>query len=393
MRTICIIGTDWSGPRPEWVRQPFLDGGRLTFDRMHRPDWDNVFHELGDLARVDSLAVGIRGLYDTGAADCLSVARAAYQATNHQPTLMPWFDTVGLPDIAGEPGEAHPFDFANPEHIRWGWERYAKVFFDRFGDLTLERSPRGKVLCVWWGIETHTGHGFRNQQHAQNLLDYVDHRLIDAGLGGADHIVDQSWATLVPNLNAYAVHDWFNPWGITPQASSIRRHNGVTVGVTVPSFYQIINPDGNADTVTASLAAFRAAKVDYVLLEGGTDFQEGAEFMRDSTGNTSKLDAVREHIRLTTGIVEPTHKDTKMLTATFSLRRAERLLHPTKPGYFTSPFPGSTTGEVLSVNPPDGRMEPRPIGTSGPFESWREDGNRSVFDEVFGYTFAIPLVD
>lgn len=82
-----------------------------------------------------------------------------------------------------------------------------------------------------------------------------------------------------------------------------------------------------------------------------------------------------------------------MPKATFSLRRKERTAHPSKPGYYTSPFPGSTDEEVLAVTPPEGDIEPRPKGTNGAFESWREEGNRAVFDEVFGHTFAIPLVD
>lgn len=127
MRTIAIIGTDWSGPDPKWVRQPFLDNGRLGFDRMRLEDWQNVFYELGDVARLDALAVGIRGAGDTGAVASLPIARQAHEHSNPLIPLTFWADTVGLPDIAhaadcgcgnGECRNA-PFDFDNPQHIEW----------------------------------------------------------------------------------------------------------------------------------------------------------------------------------------------------------------------------------------------------------------------------------
>ena len=78
------------------------------------------------------------------------------------------------------------------------------------------------------------------------------------------------------------------------------------------------------------------------------------------------------------------------ITATLALKRSQRLKHPTDAGYWTSPYPGKKT--VLSVQP-DGSIEERPTGTAGAYESWREEGNRAVFDKVNGYTFAFPLVD
>lgn len=387
MRTIAIIGTDWEGPNTAYRRQPFH-----SLDRRKVEDWANVFYELGDLARVDSLAVGIRGCFDAGVSS-LPVARAAYlqaQAPPH-PTLMPWYDTVGLPDIVNDPGRGEvPFDFANDQHLAWGWERYARIFFDHFDDLPLERSPQGRVLLAWWGIASDTGHGFTNQHLAQRLLDDVDRRVAAIGLGGADHIVDKTWLELCPSLRVYAVHDWFNPWTTPPAAYSIRRHHGVTVGVTVPSFYGIINPDGNADTIRHALAAMRAAHADYVLIESGTNFIEGAELMRDSTGTTSKLDAVREHI----DILNPSSSvETSMLQLHDALRRTHAIPHPDRPGYFTSPYPGSETGEVLSVQP-DRTIAPRPAGTAGPWETWRDDGTKAVFEDVLpGGAIAILLVD
>lgn len=399
MRTISIIGTDWSGPNPAWVRQPFLDEGRLHFDRLQRADWDNVFYELCGRAQIPCLAVGIRGAWDTGAVESLPIARAAYDEARPQPTLCPWFDTVGLPDVVNvrhvTSFEAIPFDCANPQHLAWAWDRYARVFFDHFGTAHLERSPTGKILICWWGISSTNGWGFTNQRSAQRLLDAIDARLVERGLGPADHLVDKTWLELCPTLEVYGVHDWFEAWSTPPRPSSIRTHRGVTVGVTVPSFYRTINPNGDGETLRQTLAAMRAhvPPVDYVLLESGTNFSEGAELMRDARGNTSKLDAVREHIELT----HPSHehdKDTPMITATFSIRRSERIPHPRKPGYWTSPYPGTTTGEVLSVNPPDGHIESRPKGADGGYEAWREaEGNRAVFDDVDGYTFAFPLVD
>jgi hypothetical protein len=388
MKTISIIGTDWSGADPAWRRQPFH-----SLDRRKIEDWQNVFYELGDVARVDSIAVGIRGAYDTGSVESLPIALSAYQSATYKPTLMPWFDTVGLPDIAGPPHTEHKFDFANSQHIEWGWDRYARVFFDIFKDAPLERSTNDRVLIAWWGIDkvNHYG-GFTNQRYAQRLLDLVDRKLIALGLGAADHIVDTTWLQLCPSLRVYGVHDWFDAWSTPPKPYSIRQHNGVTVGVTVPSFYDIINPDGNADTLREALAAMRQANVDYVLLESGTNFVEAAELMRDSTGDTSKLDAVREHIALTRNEPPIEEDDLMALTATFSLRRSERKPHPSRPGYYTSPFPGKPD-KVLSVESPAGNIAERPAGTTGPWESWREEGNRAVFDDVHGYTFAIPLVD
>lgn len=388
MVTCSIIGTDWRGPEsfPHSRRKPFH-----SLDRTRVEDWRNVFYELCTVARIPCIAVGIRGAYDDFDVNWRGPAREAYLSASPQPTLMPWFDTVGLPDMVNLPNRGdHKFDFANDEHIRIGWEKYARVFFDYFSGCKLETSPNGKVLCAWWGIETPTGHGFRNQPHAQRLLDYIDQRCAALGLGGADHIVDHTWLKECPGVQVFGVHDWFNGWSVPPVPYTIRNHNGVTTGVTVPSFYDRINPEGNAETIRAALAAFRSAKVDYILIESGTNFQEDAELMRDASGNTWKLDAVREHIALLTPIPE---QDDAMPKATFSLRRAERMLHPTKPGFYTSPFPGSTDEEVLAVTPPEGDVEPRPKGTHGAFESWREEGNRAVFPEVHGYTFAIPLVD
>lgn len=72
-----------------------------------------------------------------------------------------------------------------------------------------------------------------------------------------------------------------------------------------------------------------------------------------------------------------------------ALSRKQAIKQPD--GKFTSPYPGSLTGEVLSIQP-DGKVDKRPKGTAGPWEVWRDDGTKAVF-EVEGRMFAILLVD
>lgn len=89
--------------------------------------------------------------------------------------------------------------------------------------------------------------------------------------------------------------------------------------------------------------------------------------------------------------VPPPKPKTLAMYGWFMLRRSERI--EVQPGVYTSPFPDSKTGEVLSLNPPKGRFESRPAGTAGPYEAWREEGERAVFYLKPGYTFGLPLVD
>ncbi len=381
MRTIAIIGTDWEGADPNWIRQPFTDGGRLQFDRRRLEDWDNVFYELHELAGLPTLAVGIRGIYDTGSVQSLPVAKEAYLSRPSRPTLLPWFDTVGLPDIAGPPGMAHPFDFGNPDHIRWGWERFASTFFHAFGDLPLERTANGKLLVGWWGIETPTGHGFRNQHLAQRLLDYVDSQLIIFGLGPADHLVDQSWAALVPDLRAHAVHDWFNPWGSIPRPWSTRTYRGVTTGVVVPSFYHRIEPlDG--ETLRQGLSVCRDAGAHYVLIEGGTNFQEAAELMRDSTGDARKLNVVLQHIQLTTPVPPEVPVSAVSQTPLFLFNHAAVI--PLSNGQKALRWNQTTqqvdagSSRVFSLQP-NGTIQDRPDTAIGAWESGTVEGDRLIF--------------
>lgn len=388
MRTTAIIGTDWAGPNPAWIRQPLSP----TFDRMLRFDWDNLLDELVGHAHVDGLAVGYRGGNDTNAIACFPVAREAFEAWTGRPfTIMPFIDTVGLPDLT----QPQPFDFANDQHIELGWQQFVKLFFDAFvrdanafapAPIRIETSPAGKAVILWWGIESQTGHGFINQAQAQCLLDRVSEELTipSLGLHGADNIVDQSWLTLCPTLQCYAAHNWFNPWGSIPEAYSIRTHRGVTTGVTVPSFYHLIEPQGG-EVLRRSLRAMRQAKADYVFMESGTNFHEAAELMRDSTGDTSKLDAIAEHIALVTA---PNIGGT-MSDATFCISKSQSFA--VENGFATY-YPKGQTETILSIQS-DGKKETRLKAQAGAWETWRPsaDDMRAVFYET-AEVYAYPLV-
>lgn len=390
---IMICHTDWREPDPTWVHQPVL-----PFRRDDRGSWDRVLHDLG-MARVDSIAIGCRGTRDPEAVAALPIARAAYGAMPHQPSVTFWGDTVGLPDIVNPPNvtswDEQPFDFANPEHIRWSWDHFGWHFFKLWKDANLTRVD-GKVLIPLWGIKSDTGHGFINQQHAQRLLDSWDAQLIALGRGGARFIVDKTWLELCPSLQVFAAHNWFSGHN-NPIGHSIRAHHGthglITTGVVVPGFndpptkVQTI-PHGGA-TARVGLQACVTAGCQIIICEGATDYTEDAHWIVDSTGDDSKLKAIRE-------ITQPqpdTEEVDMAITGTFSLTRRERFKHPTRAGYWCSPFPGTTTEEVLSVNPPDGHIEARPKGADGGYEAWKDAGTRAVFDDVDGYTFAFPLVD
>jgi len=74
------------------------------------------------------------------------------------------------------------------------------------------------------------------------------------------------------------------------------------------------------------------------------------------------------------------------------LRRKDAIPHPTRPGYFTSPHPTGEHGEVLCVEA-DRSIGSRPKGTTGAWETWRDDGTKAVFEDTFGGPTAILLVD
>ena len=65
--------------------------------------------------------------------------------------------------------------------------------------------------------------------------------------------------------------------------------------------------------------------------------------------------------------------------------------HPTRPGYFTSPHPDKD-GTVLCIEA-DHSIGKRPAGTAGPWETWRDDGTKAVFEDAEHGAVAILLVD
>ncbi len=80
-----------------------------------------------------------------------------------------------------------------------------------------------------------------------------------------------------------------------------------------------------------------------------------------------------------------------MPQATFVLSRRDLIPHPSRPGYFTCRYPkGRNT--VLSIQP-GGSFDTRSPGTTGPWETLRDDGTRAVFEDVEDGVYAIPLVD
>lgn len=79
-----------------------------------------------------------------------------------------------------------------------------------------------------------------------------------------------------------------------------------------------------------------------------------------------------------------------MFYATFTISRAYLVPVEGENGVFTAFVPGKG---VVSVQPHDGSIEFRPEGTHNAWEKFRVEGNKAVFFETDGLTFAIPLVD
>ena len=52
MRIHVILGTDWDGPKDYWLRKPWLNGGRLKFNRHNEADWREVYDQLCGIAGV-----------------------------------------------------------------------------------------------------------------------------------------------------------------------------------------------------------------------------------------------------------------------------------------------------------------------------------------------------
>lgn len=87
-------------------------------------------------------------------------------------------------------------------------------------------------------------------------------------------------------------------------------------------------------------------------------------------------------------VVEPTRP---LLEVHRALSRSRMTKHPEHAKKFTILHPDGDG--VLSIQP-DGRIEKRPLGTTGPWETFSDDGQKACFADVTpGYTFAILLVD
>jgi len=81
-----------------------------------------------------------------------------------------------------------------------------------------------------------------------------------------------------------------------------------------------------------------------------------------------------------------------MMQASFVLSRRDLIPVPGRAGLFTVRYPTGSQDTVLSVQP-NGDLDTRPLGTTGPWEVLRDEGTRAVFPETKGAVYALPLVD
>lgn len=304
MRTILIYGTDIHGPEDFWSA-PWVE-------RPSDPDWsmtsqrsmDALMYDAAAVAQIDALAILLRGDHDGGyRTPQLKRSIANYPGT--VPNLLPFIDTGALSSITGWDGVEVAFDFANPQHCEWFWERFLQPFYREYpegGKVRYERTKNNRLLVAFWGINP-SGKGIINQSQSQKLLDLVNQRMQQAGLGAVDFIVDQSFLKYAPQLKVFGVHDWFI--AATHSSYSIHPHNGVTTGVAVPGFHVAnqptwVIPRNNGNTLRNGLAAMRGANADYVILEGYTNVAESAGYYRSNawSPDTLYLDIIREHIQM-----------------------------------------------------------------------------------------------
>ncbi len=382
MRTIIICHTDWSGPEPQWVRQPFLDGGRLRFMRDYPPDWAQIFDDLGRVARVDAVAIGCRGTYDPPAVACLPIARAAWNAAKHKPKLTFWADTVGLPDITHEL-DGSPFNFALNQHIEWAIEHFFSHFFVNFMDADLEIF-QGDLVLPWWGLAPPPGSwGWKNEEQAQRLLDAVTSYVVGLhipGVSGVKHIVDHQWFEKDRNLRVFGAHAWFNPWTTPPSSYSTYTHHFTTCGAVVPGFSDPNHPlpekiPSGADTARRGLKACRDANCVYIILEGATDFVEGAEWLRSQSGDPSKLEAIREHQDIVNPPQPPQHGDARM-----DLAITQNPLLTWKTGVLVPVGEAKDTFALRWTQPADAPGYPDPHSTK--FLCLNPDGKTEAKDQI-----------
>lgn len=414
MRTIAIIGTDIHGIEDWWLERtpeenPTLAGGRLRFDRAHEPSMKNQYLELAEIAEVDGIAVGLRSLHDTDAVAHMPLFSRVVQewdpARLHgrpAPTMMPFIDTVGLMNLVRRDwtdGETPvKFDYANPEHVARFWPEYLKVFYDTFPEqqdgapnpIAYERTPDGRPLMLFWGVK-HSyddGQGTTNEAQAQRLLDHITEHMVTSGYGQPAFIVDVTWLEAVNGIEVHGYHAWHDPSGkdakgnllpAVARAHSIRTHKGVTVGLTVPGFYD--PPPGtrrternNGETLRGTLAAMRKARADYVFIESYNNRTECAGLYRTDAWGTRELDTVRAHIRHTKG--ESMIAVSKDPLIEFVAH--EQLLPGCEAETFALRWPNPNSDTVLSLQP-DGTLETRPATAIGPWESAKKKDGKLVF--------------
>ena len=265
-----LVGYGFQGPEPfhaDWLEKP-----SIPFDRFKRDTWEAIY---GCLLRsnVDIALPVLRGKQDVG---FTALQLLAEVATKSRPTFAPWVDTGALGDIlTGE-----PFDFTNRAHQQAVWDVILKPFFDLFiGRLAYVAGE--SPLITWYGI--HQGiipQGMQHWNDAQALLDFINLKCMALGMDEPSHVVQaRSWPD---NTRAYGKHGWFAP---ESGGFSVERHNGVTVGVTVPGFhdhpgagFMRVLDRRNGARLRENLSAIRNAGADLVLLEGLTDIEESAGY-------------------------------------------------------------------------------------------------------------------
>ena len=75
--------------------------------------------------------------------------------------------------------------------------------------------------------------------------------------------------------------------------------------------------------------------------------------------------------------------------ATFTIHKSMLVADPEKPGFYNA----LTSKGVVSVQPHDGSIQYRPVGTNGSFEEFYIKGNWAIFPDVDGLVFTVPYVE
>lgn len=323
MRTLAIFGTDISGKQDWWdwhypEENPILDATH-HFDRAHRPSMEHQYHDMANVAQFDALAIGCRGKEDAGFAHFPLWRDVMRAAKPRGPTLLPWCDTGAMTDYHNyhvPDGQKTPFDFAIPAHVAGYWTHVLGPYFETFTEggnysnpIKWERTADGRIVIAFWGISSSIGHGIRNQDNAQRLLDSIAQQMKEKGIGEPAFIIDDSWPA---HIKAEFKHGWFDPGKNRPW--TITEFNGKKTGVLVAGFHDphdAPHPHRTIDrrngaTLREGLAAMRSAKADIVLYESYNNRVESAGLYPTMAWGNLYLDIVREHMLLTrTTPVEP----------------------------------------------------------------------------------------